>query len=63
MDLTRMCKYAWIGVNDYIKTLETLHQICLDNNDGDAAEEYEMKLEIAKEDKEFIAKACEMQGV
>lgn len=58
MDLMKMYKYAWIGVNDYIETLEKLHQMCLDENDGDAAEEYEMKLEIVKEDKEFIAKAC-----
>lgn len=56
MDLIKMYKYAWIGVNDYIETLEKLHQMCLDENDGDAAEEYEMKLEIVKEDKEFIAK-------
>ena len=63
MDLMKMYKYAWIGVNDYIETLEKLHQMCLDENDGDAAEEYEMKLEIVKEDKEIIAKACGIQEV
>lgn len=63
MDLMKMYKYAWIGVNDYIETLEKLHQMCLDENDGDAAEEYEMKLEVVKEDKEFIAKACGIQEV
>ena len=44
MDLNMMYKYAYWGVIEELKTLMKLYDMCIEVSDGDAAEEYLIRI-------------------
>ena len=54
MDLNMMYKYAYWGVIEELKTLMKLYDMCIEVNDGDAAEEYLIRINETKSDFDFI---------
>lgn len=56
MDLYMIHKYAYWGAISHLEILEKLHDMCLEVNDGDAVEEYEIQIEKTKSDLEYLEK-------
>ena len=54
MDLNMMYKYAYWGVIEELKTLMKLYDMCIEVSDGDAAEEYLIRINETKSDFDFI---------
>lgn len=54
MDLNMMYKYAYWGVIEELKTLMKLYDMCIEVGDGDAAEEYLIRINETKSDFDFI---------
>lgn len=54
MDMMLLYKYAYWGVINHLKTLKKLREMCIDVCDGDAFDEYDMKIEKVIEDLIFI---------
>ena len=47
-------EYAYWGAINHLEVLEKLYNMCLEVGDGDAAEEYECKIQKVKHDLFFI---------
>lgn len=50
MDKEKLYKYAYWGVSEHIKVLTCLYEMCKEVGDGDAMDEYKIKIEKAKAD-------------
>ena len=57
MDIIQLYKYAYWGTIDHLRTITKLYNMCIDSGDGDAAEEYEIQIQKAKSDFDFIVSA------
>lgn len=54
MDLLMMYKYAYWGVIEELKTLIKLYDMCIEVGDGDASDEYLIRINETKSDFDFI---------
>ena len=54
MDLLMMYKYAYWGVIEELKTLMKLYDMCIEVGDGDASDEYLIRINETKSDFDFI---------
>lgn len=57
MDLLMMYKYAYWGVIEELKTLMKLYNMCIEVGDGDASDEYLIRINETKSDFDFIISA------
>ena len=57
MDLLMMYKYAYWGVIKELKTLMKLYDMCIEVGDGDASDEYLIRINETKSDFDFIISA------
>ena len=57
MDLLMMYKYAYWGVIEELKTLMKLYNMCIKVGDGDASDEYLIRINETKSDFDFIISA------
>lgn len=57
MDLLMMYKYAYWGVIEELKTLIKLYDMCIEDGDGDASDEYLIRINKTKSDFDFIISA------
>ena len=57
MDLLMMYKYAYWGVIEELKTLMKLYDMCIEVGDGDASDEYLIRINETKSDFDFIISA------
>ena len=49
-----MYKYAYWGVIEELKTLIKLYDMCIEDGDGDASDEYLIRINKTKSDFDFI---------
>lgn len=54
MDMIQIYKYAYWGAIEHLKTITKLYNVCIDSVDYNTAEEYNIKLQKAISDFEFI---------
>ena len=57
MDLLMMYKYAYWGVIEELKTLMKLYNMCIEVGDGDASDEYLIRINETKSDFDYIISA------
>ena len=57
MDLLMMYKYAYWGVIKELKTLMKLYDMCIEVGDGDASDEYLIRINETKSDFDYIISA------
>ena len=60
MTMKQMCKYAEMGALNYLETLETLLEMCIEVGDEDAADEYRNRIEVVRFDIHSLMKINDM---
>ena len=60
MTMTQIYKYAEMGALNYLETLETLLEMCIEAGDEDAADEYRNKIEVVRFDAHSLMKVNDM---
>lgn len=60
MTMTQMYKYAEMGALNYLETLETLLEMCIEVGDEDAADEYRNQIEVVRFDIHSLMKINDM---
>ena len=60
MTMTQMYKYAEMGALNYLETLETLLEMCIEVGDEDTADEYRNRIEVVRFDIHSLMKIDDM---
>lgn len=60
MTMTQMYKYAEMGALNYLETLETLLEMCIEVGDEDTADEYRNRIEVVRFDIHSLMKINDM---